>query len=196
MNNSRACFIFIIFCGLLPLLSSCINNNNEVSSVDFGKYYPLNIGDSLVYHILPSVAPDTVQILKVIDTTTIGGNIFYVIQSKYPRRTSFDTVYLRFSSGKGFSFYYDTSWCIIDFNTNLSNGDTSQHNESTELVNTRYFTYEVPAGSFDSCISTMSYGVVAPRESIYAPNVGEIYSKSNGSEAILIRAYVDSVVYP
>lgn len=189
-------YLFLLLTGVYLWFISCMNEPDTLGSEDYSKYYPLNIGDSLVYHIIPSVAPDTVHVLKVIDTTVIDGNTCFVIRSKYPGRASFDTVYLRFSSGKGFSFYYDTALCIIDFNSDLGNGDTSQHNESTELVNMRYFTYEVPAGSFDSCISTMSYGMVAPRESIYAPNVGEIHSKSNGSVAILIRAYVNSIVYP
>jgi hypothetical protein len=195
-NKIIQSFLFMSL-SALSVLISC-SNEFVPTPVDYTRYFPMHLGDSMVYLVHEFGDRDSLEYWKCFGTTTINSLQYYEYKVLYPKQNDdstqrIDTFLLRQSTyGDVYSYYIDTEYFWYDFHTDF---DPSQLN-STAKVSEMFISCTTTLGSFDSCISFL-YRPSSEKiyKKILAPNVGLISQQGTSGDRTLIHADIDTFTF-
>lgn len=176
-------------------LASCSSSNEpqSQSQIDYRRYNPQHIGDSLVYSINGGNIRTVNHCIDIIRKGKLQ-YYYYVWHSIAPPPfIGPDTFYCRTDYNGNVYFLENDSDCLaIDFTARYpATGLRIGPNDSF------FFPKTVVAGKFDSCVLISDEDITdAHSEYIYAPDVGLIRHSMRGFIQELIYAKVGTRVYP
>ncbi|MDP4228958.1 MAG: hypothetical protein Q8916_00970 [Bacteroidota bacterium] len=180
---------------IIGSLFSCTGATDDQTTPvkDFSAYFPMYVGDSLVYKYSPRDSSDSLFYWLCTSTVFKKNTQYYQyeVHNHFPNLPHIDTFWVRKTSdGDVYMFSGDSDEFWIDFHTLGYGGVPGK-------VSKKYFSSSVPAGSFDSCIAIRTFlNVENILEATYAPNIGMIHSLSRDNEQTLIYARIGNRVYP
>lgn len=188
----------LVFASMVLMVACKSTMEVQSTGEDFSRYFLMHVGDTLIYARASKFwALDTAETRICFDTTLIGGLSYYrykVIPLGDTSVHEIDTFfYRRTSTGDVYQYSDDSLHFAIDFHT-LAGSVLSSLGAHGKVLN-MYFSSTAPVGTFDSCISiSFFYTPEGRSQSIYAPDIGEIYSSDPYEEENLIYAHVGSLI--
>jgi len=138
-------------------------------------YFPLAVGNVWQYTQV-EIGNSTVSIL---DTHMVEDTIYYRRITYYPKRddTTANQLY-RMQDSLVYRRIDDTEYLYLNFTKPLGVPWQQRPYDRLAHIESRDLEWEVPAGTFNGCVQVVSAGELDSTVTIYAPNVGRIYSHS------------------